>query len=50
MRSRLCSIWVFVGITELKNQTIAFVEVLMSNLTKIGDYELLEKKNEGFET
>ena len=32
----------------LKNQTIAFVEVLMSGMTKIGDYELLQKRNEGY--
>ena len=44
MRSRLCSIWVFVGITELKNQTIVFVEVVMSAVITIGDYELLEKQ------
>ena len=33
----------------MKNQTIAFVEAIMSDLVVIGDYELLEKKNEGYE-
>ena len=32
----------------LENQTIAFVEVLMSGMVKMGDYELLEKKNGGY--
>ena len=32
----------------LENQTIAFVEVKMSGMVRIGDYELLEKRNEGY--
>ena len=32
----------------LENQTVAFVEVLMSGMVRIGDYELLEKKKEGY--
>ena len=34
----------------VKNQTIASVEVLMSDLVVVGDYELLEKQKEGYET
>ena len=34
----------------LENQTIAFVEVLMSGMVRIGDYELLEKRNEGYKS
>ena len=49
-RWRIYSLWVFVGITELKNQTIASVDVPMSDLVVIGDYELLEKQKEGYET
>ena len=45
----MCSIWVFVGITELENQTIVFVAAGMSDLVVIGDYELLEKKREEYE-
>ena len=45
----MCSIWVFADITELmKNQTIAVVEVVMSDLVVIGDYELLEKQREAY--
>ena len=33
----------------LENQTTLSSEALMSDLTKIGDYELLEKKREGYE-
>ena len=32
----------------MKNQTFVFVEVLMSDLVVVGDYELLEKHNEGY--
>ena len=32
----------------LGNQTIAFVEVVMSDSIRIGDYELLEKQKEGY--
>ena len=31
------------------NQTIAFVEAIMSDLVVVGDYELLEKKREEYE-
>ena len=48
MRSRVFCLWVFVGIMELKNQTIASVEVLMSDLIVVGDYELLEQQKEGY--
>ena len=34
----------------LKNQNTLSSEALMSDLTKIGDYELLEKQKEGYET
>ena len=34
----------------LENQNTLSSEARMSGLTKIGDYELLEKKNEGYET
>ena len=34
----------------LENQNTLSSEALMSDLTKIGDYELLEKKREGYET
>ena len=34
----------------LVNQNTLSSEALMSDLTKIGDYELLEKKREGYET
>ena len=33
----------------LENQNTLSSEARMSGLTKIGDYELLEKKNEGYE-
>ena len=33
-----------------ENQTTLSSEALMSGLTRIGDYELLEKQNEGYET
>ena len=48
MRSRVCGLWVFVGIMELENQTLVFVEVLMSDLVMVGDYELLEKQKEEY--
>ena len=32
----------------LENQNTLSSEARMSGLTKIGDYELLEKKNEGY--
>ena len=32
----------------LKNQTSTSIELIMNDLAKIGDYELLEKKNEGY--
>ena len=34
----------------LENQNTLSSEAIMSILTKIGDYELLEKQNEGYET
>ena len=34
----------------LENQNTLSSEALMSGLTKIGDYELLEKQDEGYET
>ena len=34
----------------LENQNTLSSEAIMSDLTKIGDYELLEKQNEGYET
>ena len=34
----------------LENQNTVSSEALMSDLAKIGDYELLEKRNEGYET
>ena len=34
----------------LENQNSLFSETIMSDLTKIDDYELLEKRNEGYET
>ena len=47
-RWRICSIWVFVGITELENQRIVITEAIMSDLVVIGDYELLEKQKEEY--
>ena len=34
----------------LENQNTLSSEALMSGLTRIGDYELLEKQREGYET
>ena len=34
----------------LENQNIVSIEAIMSGLTRIGDYELLEKQDEGYET
>ena len=34
----------------LENQNTLSSEALMNDLTKIGDYELLEKQKEGYET
>ena len=34
----------------LENQNTVSIEAIMSGLTRIGDYELLEKQNEGCET
>ena len=33
-----------------KNQNTVSIEEIMSVLTRIGDYELLEKQKEGYET
>ena len=49
MRSRVCSLWVFVGIMELmKNQKTVIIEAIMSDLVVVGDYELLEKQKEAY--
>ena len=34
----------------LENQNTLSSEAIMSDLTKIGDYELLEKQREGYES
>ena len=34
----------------LENQNTLSSEARMSDLTRIGDYKLLEKRNEGYET
>ena len=34
----------------LENQNTVSIEARMSGLIRIGDYELLEKQNEGYET
>ena len=34
----------------LENQNKLSSETIMSDLTRIGDYELLEKQREGYET
>ena len=34
----------------LETQNTASIEAIMNELVRIGDYELLEKRNEGFET
>ena len=34
----------------LENQNTVSIELIMSDMVVIGDYELLEKKNEGYET
>ena len=34
----------------LENQNTVPIELIMSDMVVIGDYELLEKKNEGYET
>ena len=33
----------------LENQNTLSIELVMSDMDKIGDYELLEKKSEGYE-
>ena len=38
------------GSHVLENQNTLSSEALMSDLARIGDYELLEKQREGFET
>ena len=38
------------GSCVLENQNTLSSEALMSGLRRIGDYELLEKQNEGYET
>ena len=38
------------GNCMLENQKAISSEVLMSDLGRIGDYELLEKRDEGYET
>ena len=34
----------------MKNQNTLSSETIMSDIVRIGDYELLEKQNEGYET
>ena len=34
----------------LENQNTVSIVLIMSDMVVIGDYELLEKKNEGYET
>ena len=34
----------------LENQNTVSIEAIMSDLVMVGDYELLEKQNEGYET
>ena len=34
----------------LENQNPVIIETEMSDMVRIGDYELLEKQNEGYET
>ena len=34
----------------LENQNTLSSEAIMSDLTRVGDYELLEKQNEGYKT
>ena len=34
----------------LENQNTLSIELVMSDIVVIGDYELLEKQNEGYET
>lgn len=34
----------------LENQNAVSIGLIMGDLVRIGDYELLEKQNEGFET
>ena len=34
----------------LENQKLVFIEAIMSELVRIGDYELLGKQREGYET
>ena len=49
MRSRVCRLWVFVGIMELmKNQKTVIIEAIMSDLVVVVDYELLEKQKEAY--
>ena len=38
------------GSYMLENQNTVSIETIMSGLTRIGDYELLEKQREGYET
>ena len=50
MRSRVFSLWVFVGIMELENHVSVSIKLIMSGVITVGDYELLEKQNEGYNT
>ena len=38
------------GSCVLENQNTVSIEEIMSGLTRIGEYELLEKQKEGYET
>ena len=48
MRSRVCGLWVFVGIMELENHVSVSIKLIMSGVITVGDYELLEKQKEGY--
>ena len=50
MRSRVCSLWVFVGIMELENHVSVSIKLIMRGLARIGDYELLKKQKKRYET
>ena len=48
MTGELLSLFVDKRRCVLENQNTVSIEALMRGLTKIGDYELLEKQKEGF--
>ena len=49
MRSRVCGLWVFVGIMELENHISVSIKLIMRGVITVGDYELWKKKREGYE-